>query len=283
MTVETVAIGGRAVRFTNPDKVLWPATGTTKRDLLEYYRAVAPVLLDHIAGRPMTLGRWPDGTGELGWFQTNCPHPPGWIPTHPVRRRNYCLINEEPALVWAVNLATIEFHPLLARVPALDAPDSVLFDLDPGEDVPMGVCATVALDGLEAFPKTSGQWGLHVVVPLGPGHDYAATKRFARATAGHLSAARPGLVVDRMEKARRQGRVFIDWSQNDASKSTVAPYSLRAMPWPSPSTPLRWDEVEAAAAGRLSLRFDGAAVRRRLEAAGDLFRPALDFAQPLPA
>ena len=145
MTVETVAIGGRTVRFTNPDKVLWPATGTTKRDLLEYYRAVAPVLLDHIAGRPMTLGRWPDGTGELGWFQTNCPHPPGWIPTHPVRRRNYCLINEEPALVWAVNLATIEFHPLLARVPALDAPDSVLFDLDPGEDVPMGVCATVDL------------------------------------------------------------------------------------------------------------------------------------------
>ena len=293
-----VEIGGRTLRFTNPDKVLWPASGTTKRDVLDYYLAVAPVLLPHIAGRPLTLGRWPDGTDALGWFQTTCPHPPDWIPTHPVaprrgtgRGRDYCLVNEEAALVWVVNLATIELHPLLARVPDTGRPDRLLFDLDPGEGASIHTCCTVALrlraalseHGLVAFPKTSGQAGLHVVVPLRPGPDYAATKRFARAVAGRLAAAEPELVVDRMDRTLRRGRVFIDWSQNDERKSTVAPYSLRATPWPLASTPLRWDEVEGAAAGHRSLLFDADGVRRRLHEVGDLFRPVLDLAQPLPA
>jgi bifunctional non-homologous end joining protein LigD len=294
--VTAVDVGGRRVRFTNPDKVLWPATHTTKADLLDYYREVAPVLLPHIAGRPLTLGRWPDGTGELGWFQTTCPHPPEWIPTHraPARRgggrgRDYCLVNDEAALVWTVNLGTIELHPLLSRVPHVDVPDCVLFDLDPGVGLDLDACCAVALalraalaaEGLEAFPKTSGQLGLHVVVPLGPGHDYTATKGFARRLAARLAAARPDLVVDRMERARRTGRVFIDWAQNDAAKSTVAPYSLRAMPWPSAATPLRWEEVEAGAAGRLSLRFDAQTVRRRLDDFGDLHRPVLQLDQRL--
>jgi bifunctional non-homologous end joining protein LigD len=296
-TVTTVDAGGRPVRFTNPDKVLWPATGTTKGELLAYYRAVAPVLLPHIGRRPMTLGRWPDGTAELGWFQTTCPHPPGWIGTQAVaarrsggRGRVYCLIDDEAALVWAVNLGTIEFHPLLARVPRLDQPDCVLFDLDPGDGVGLEACCAVALalqqdlaaDGLAAFPKTSGQFGLHVVVPLGAGHDWPATKAYARRLAARLAGGRPDLVVDRMERARRQGKVFIDWSQNDASKSTVAPYSLRAMPWPSASTPLRWEEVADGAAGRETLRFDAGDVRRRLDDLGDLFRPVLDLDQRLP-
>jgi bifunctional non-homologous end joining protein LigD len=290
-------IGGRAVRFTNPDKVLWPATGTTKRDLLDYYRAVTPVLLPHLAHRPLTLGRWPDGVDELGWLQTTCHHHPDWIPTHPVARRrgggfsrDYCLVNEEAALVWAVNLATIEFHPLLSRVPETGRPDAVLFDLDPGEGVSVEGCSRVALwlravladDGLDAFPKTSGQAGLHVVVPLRRGPGYAETKRFARAVAARLTAAHPDAVVDRMERSRRVGKVFIDWSQNDEHKSTVAPYSLRALPWPSPSTPLRWDEVEAAAAGQRCLRFDAPAVLRRLDADGDVFRPVLELDQRLP-
>ena len=294
---EVVDVDGRAVRFTNPGKVLWPASGTTKRDLLDYYRAVAPVLLPHIADRPMTLGRWPDGTGGLGWLQTTCPHPPAWIGTHraPPRRgagpgRNYCLINDEAALVWAVNLAAVELHPLLARRPDTGRPDCLLFDLDPGEGVSIAACCTVALrlrtalaaDGLDAFPKTSGQAGLHLVVPLRPGPGYAATKAFARALAARLVAAEPGLVVDRMDRALRRGRVFIDWSQNDERKSTVAPYSLRATPWPLASTPLRWSEVEGAAAGRRSLLFDAAAVLRRLDEAGDLFRPVLHPAQDLP-
>jgi bifunctional non-homologous end joining protein LigD len=290
-------IDGRAVRFTNPDKVLWPATGTTKRDLLDYYRAVAPVLLSHIAHRPLTLGRWPDGIDELGWLQTTCHHHPDWIPTHPVARRrggglsrDYCLLNEEAALVWAVNLATIEFHPLLSRVPETGRPDAVLFDLDPGEGVSMEGCSRVALwlrdllaeAGLEGWPKTSGQAGLHVAVPVRTGPGYAETKRFAREMAARLAAEHPGLVVDRMERSRRRGRVFIDWSQNDEHKSTVAPYSLRALPWPSPSTPLHWEEVEAAAAGRWPLVFDAAALLRRLDAAGDLFRPVLEPDQRLP-
>jgi bifunctional non-homologous end joining protein LigD len=285
-----VEVGGRAVRFTNPGKVLWPASGTTKGDLLDWYRAVAPVLLPHIAGRPMTLGRWPDGTGELGWLQTTCPHPPGWIDTHraPARRgtgpgRNYCLVNDEAALVWAVNLATVELHPLLHRVPDTGRPDYLLFDLDPGEGASIATCCTVALrlrtalaaDGLEAFPKTSGQAGLHLVVPLRPGPGYAATKAYARALAARLAAAEPGLVVDRMDRSLRRGRVFIDWSQNDERKSTVAPYSLRATPWPLVSTPLRWSEVEDGAAGRRSLLFDTATVLRRLDEAGDLLRPVL--------
>jgi bifunctional non-homologous end joining protein LigD len=166
----------------------------------------------------------------------------------------------------------------------------VLFDLDPGEGVSVEGCSRVALwlravladDGLDAFPKTSGQAGLHVVVPLRRGPGYAETKRFARAVAARLTAAHPDAVVDRMERSRRVGKVFIDWSQNDEHKSTVAPYSLRALPWPSPSTPLRWDEVEAAAAGQRCLRFDAPAVLRRLDADGDVFRPVLELDQRLP-
>ena len=161
----------------------------------------------------------------------------------------------------------------------------------PGDGASMQACCVVAQriraalaeQRLEAFPKTSGAAGLHVVVPLGPGHGYAETKAFARAVAARLAAADPDLVVDRMERTRRRGRVFIDWSQNDERKSTVAPYSLRATVRPLASTPLDWDEVDAAAAGRRSLVFDAAAVRRRLDAAGDLFRPVLDLDQRLPA
>jgi bifunctional non-homologous end joining protein LigD len=294
----TIDVGGRTVRFSNPDKVLWPATGTTKRDLLEYYLAVAAVLLPHLANRPLTLGRWPDGTGELGWLQTTCHHHPEWIPTHPVPRRrgtgpgrDYCLVNEEAALVWVVNLAAIELHPLLACVPDTTQPTSVMFDLDPGPDVSLRACCVVALrirdalaaQGLEGFPKTSGAAGLHVVVPIRPGHTYAQTKAFARAAAARLTREDPSLVVDRMERARRQGRIFIDWSQNDERKSTVAPYSARAMTWPTVSTPLRWDEVEEGAVGDRPLVFGLDAVVRRLESMGDLFRPVLGLDQALPA
>ena len=296
---DTVEVGGRRVRFTNPAKVLWPAAGFTKSDMLDYYRAVADAFLPHIAGRPLTLGRWPDGTARLGWMQTTCPHPPEWIPTHAVPRqtgtgrgRDYCVVNEEAALVWAVNLGAIEFHPLLSRLPAVEHPDTLIFDLDPGEGAGLAAACTVALRlhelltdaGLDAFPKTSGQAGLHVAVPLAAGSTtYPATKAFARATAAGLAAELPELVVDRMRRSERQGKVFVDWSQNDQHKSTVAPYSLRATAWPLVSTPLTWDEVEAGAAGRHNLLFDAAAVLRRLGAGGDLFRPVIDLDQQLPA
>jgi bifunctional non-homologous end joining protein LigD len=291
-------IGGRTVRFTNPDKVLWPDTGTTKGELLDYYLTVAPVLLPHLEQRPLTLGRWPDGVDAQGWFQTTCPHPPEWIPTHPVpsRRgtgagRNYCVVNEAAALVWVVNLAGIELHPLLARRPEVDRPTSVMFDLDPGPGASPGACATTALVvrdtlagyGLRSFPKTSGWSGLHVVVPLAPTHPYTETKRFARGLARRLAQTHPELVVDRSDRSLRSGRVLIDWSQNDQHKSTAAPYSVRALAFPSVSTPLRWEEVEHAAAGAAPLFFDAAAVRRRLDEHGDLFQPVLKLSQLLRA
>jgi bifunctional non-homologous end joining protein LigD len=295
---ETVEVGGRQVRFANPTKVLWPAAGFTKSDMLGYYRAVAAAFLPHIARRPLTLGRWPDGTDRLGWLQTTCPHPPEWIPTHAVPRqtgtgpgRNYCVVNEEAALVWTLNLGAIEFHPLLSRLPTVEQPDTLIFDLDPGEGAGVAQACTVALRlreflagaGLDAFPKTSGQAGVHVAVPLAVGSaTFAATKAYARAAAARLVAELPDLVVDRSRRSERHGKVFVDWSQNDQHKSTVAPYSLRAAPWPLASTPLSWEEVEAGAAGRHNLLFDAAAVVRRLEGRGDLYRPVIDLDQHLP-
>ena len=291
-------IAGRAVRFTNEDKVLWPETGTTKGDLLDYYLSVAPVLLPYLEERPLTLGRWPDGVDAQGWFQTTCPAPPEWIPTHPVAARpgtrrppNYCVVNEVAALVWVVNLAAIELHPLLARRPAVDRPTSLVVDLDPGPGASRATCAAVALlvrealagRGLQSFAKTSGWSGLHVVAPLAATHRYAATKAFARAVARDLAESHPGLVVDRQDRSLRTGRVLIDWSQNDERKSTAAAYSVRALAFPSVSTPLQWEEVEAAAHGAASLMFDTAAVRRRLDRHGDLFRPVLALGQRLPA
>jgi bifunctional non-homologous end joining protein LigD len=291
-------IAGRVVRFTNEDKVLWPETGTTKGDLLDYYLELAPVVLPYLEERPLTLGRWPDGVDAQGWFQTTCPAPPEWIPTHPVAGRpgtrrppNYCVVNEAAALAWVVNLAGIELHPLLARRPAVDRPTTLVFDLDPGPDASLAACARVALlvreclagHGLQAWAKTSGWSGLHVFAPVAPVHPYAETKRFARAAARRLAQSHPDLVVDRQERTLRAGRVLIDWSQNDEHKATAAAYSVRALDFPSVSTPLRWEEVEAAAGGTAPLMFDTDAVRRRLDPLGDLFRPVLDLAQELPA
>jgi bifunctional non-homologous end joining protein LigD len=289
-------IEGRAVRFTNEDKILWPETGTTKGDLLEYYLAVAPVLLPYLEERPLTLSRWPDGVDAQGWFQTTCPAPPDWIPTHPVAGRpgtrrppNYCVVNETAALAWVTNLAAVELHPLLGRRPAVDRPTSLVFDLDPGPGAPLATCAAVALlvrevladQGLRSFPKTSGWSGLHVFVPLAATHRYAETKAFARAVARDLAGSHPGVVVDRQDRALRSGRVLVDWSQNDERKSLAAAYSVRALAFPSVSTPLRWEEVDAAAHGAASLVFDIAAVRRRIDAHGDLFRPVLGLDQQI--
>jgi bifunctional non-homologous end joining protein LigD len=290
-------IAGRSIRFTNEDKVLWPETGTTKGDLLRYYLAVAPVLLPHLEERPLTLGRWPDGVDAQGWFQTTCPAPPEWIPTHPVPGRpgtrrppNYCIVNEIAALAWMVNLAAIELHPLLGRRPAVDRPTALVFDLDPAPDAAPATAAAVAVlvrdvldrDGLRAVPKTSGGFGLHVVVPLAPVHGYAEAKSYVRDVARELAQRHPELVVDRQDRSLRAGRVLIDWNQNDERKSTAAVYSVRALGFPSVSTPLRWEELEAAARGETPLLFDTATVLRRLERLGDLSRPMLESDQRLP-
>jgi bifunctional non-homologous end joining protein LigD len=284
-----------AVEVSNPDKVLWPEAGFTKADLAAYYGAVAGAIVPHLAGRPVTLRRFPDGVDGWGWYQTNCRSAPDWLETAVVDGRDaavfrMCLLETPAALAWAANMAAIELHPLLARVPELDRPTAVVFDLDPGPPADVIDCCELALVlrerlagvGLESFPKTTGSVGLHVYVPLNTTTTYAETRRFARALAESLGDPR---VVTIQRRSARVGKVLVDWMQNDPMRSTVAPYSPRAVPWPTVSTPITWAEVaEALDRGRAELlTFTTETVVERLARHGDLFRPVLEVEQRLPA
>ncbi|MCU1279992.1 MAG: polymerase LigD polymerase domain [bacterium] len=283
---------------SNAEKVLFPRTGFTKGQLVAYYDAVAPVLLPHLAGRPITMARFPDGVDGPGWFQMNCRGHPPWMRTVEIlgrrgQRLRYCLVDSREALLWMSNLATIELHPFLAAADRPDAPLALVFDLDPGPDadvlsaarVAVLVRDTLAARGLASFVKTSGKKGLHVYVPLDGTSGYPATRAFARAIAGELSAAHPDAIVDRMQRSERQARVLIDWRQNAIGLSTVAPYSLRAVPSPAGSTPLDWQELEAALDARRAadLSFTPDAVVARVAQAGDRFAAVLTQHQALPA
>ena len=301
-TPAAAAVGERAdlrgQRFSNWDKVLWPATGTTKGELIAYYVAIAPTLLPHLRGRPITLRRWPDGVEGRSFFEKNCPrHRPEWIATaavdHDGRRVRYCLLDEVAALAWVANLAAIELHPSLSVAADMDHPTAVVFDLDPGPPAGLAECAEVALVleglfahlGLASVVKTSGSKGLQVYVPLAPGAaTYARTKPFARRIAELLEQRMPDLVVSRMTKRLRAGKVLVDWSQNDRAKTTVGVYSVRARERPTVSTPLTWEELRAAhAAGRADrLVFELGDVLARVEEHGDLFAPLLGSDQRLP-
>jgi bifunctional non-homologous end joining protein LigD len=287
-----VEVDGRTLRFSSLDKVLWPEAGVTKRELLDYYRNVAAALLPHLADRPVTLARFPDGVDRYGWYQTNCRGRPDWMPTRRIRDQEYCVLNDLPSLLWAANMGTIELHPFLARSDRLQEPDAVVFDLDPGPPADILDCCRVALllrealaaDGLAAFAKATGSLGLHVYVPLNSPASYARTKPFARRVAATLAERHPDSVVDEMPKRLRRGKVFVDWGQNDATKSTIAAYSLRAMAWPTVSAPLGWDEVERAAAEHRTdlLTIGPRDALDRLESLGDLFEPVLGVKQTLP-
>lgn len=274
------------VALSNLDKVLFPETGFTKGDLLAYYDAVAPVLLPHLAGRPITMARFPDGVGAPGWFQMSCRGHPPWMRTAEIigrrgQRLHYCLVDDRDALLWMINLGTIELHPFLACAADPDVPRDVVFDLDPGPDAGALDAAAVALlvrdalatRGHRSLVKTSGKKGLHVYAPLDGGWRYAESRAFARSLAAELARAHPDAITDRIAKSERQGRVLIDWRQNAIGLSTVAPYSLRALPWPLVSTPLGWSEVEAALAGgrAAALAFTPRAVVDRVARFGDLF------------
>lgn len=288
-----VEVEGRRVALSSPDRVLWPATGFTKGEMIAYYAAVAPALLPHLRDRPLTLKRYPEGVDRGFWFDKQCAHAPDWIPRTTVASRmiagktlNYCLVNDLPALVWAANHAAVELHPLLAAATDVERPTVVAFDLDPGAPAGMAEARAVAIDlrglldglGLATWPKTSGGKGIHVFVPLNTPVGYDDTKRFARAVAALLAERHPDRVTDRMDKSRRPGKVFVDWSQNDPTKTTVVAYSLRAQRRPTVSTPLTWDEVEAGG----DLAFGPDEVLARVEAHGDLFAPVLDVRQTLP-
>ncbi len=293
-------IGERTLTLSNLDKVLYPAVAFTKRQVIDYYNRVAPVLLPHLKNRPITLKRYPNGVDGFFFYEKQCPsHRPDWVKTTEVASRreagkiDYCMMNDLSALIWAANLTDLELHTFLHCAPAITRPTALAFDLDPGPPAEMALCCRVGLWlreileglGLQSFPKTSGSKGLQVYVPLHTAVTYEETKGFARGLAQRLAAEHPEQVVSRMQKSLREGKVFIDWSQNDEHKTTINVYSLRAKPHPTVSTPLSWDEVEQAArkgtAG--SLVFESEAVLRRVEQQGDLFAPLLTLQQRLPA
>lgn len=284
--------GGRTVLLSSPEKVLYPATGFTKLDLARYYLAVAPVLLPHVAGRPVTLARFPDGVDAQGWYQTNCPGGrPEWMGIARVRgvrgqTLHYCILDEPASLAWAANMAAIELHPLLATAGDGGHPRELVVDLDPGPPAGLAECARLALrlrarleaTGLRAFPKLSGGRGLHLHAPLEGEGGFEGTKAFARALARDLAREAPDLVTDRMPLAERTGKVLVDWRQNDAGRSLIAPYSLRAASAPLVAAPLRWDEVEALADGGPRPWLGPAEVLARLDRDGDLLAAASSIA-----
>jgi bifunctional non-homologous end joining protein LigD len=294
-----VEVQGRKLSLTNLDKVLYPATGFTKGQVVDYYVRIAPYLVPHLAGRPLTMKRYPGGVEEEYFFEKNAPmHRPDWVKTAPVwsegnkRTVNYLLANDLPTLVWIANLASIELHPSLSLSTDISTPTMIVFDLDPGPPANIVQCAQVGLwvreifdhFGLQSFPKTSGSKGLQIYVPLNTKTTYEQTKSFAQAIARLLEHEHPDLVVSDMKKAVRTNKVFVDWSQNDQHKTTISVYSLRAREHPTVSTPVTWDEVEQALkkkdAGRLV--FEAKDVLARVEKMGDLFEPVQKLKQKLP-
>jgi bifunctional non-homologous end joining protein LigD len=291
-----VEIDGRTVRLTNLDKVLYPS-GFTKAEVVDYHARVAPWIVPHLAGRCLTFRRYPDGTDREGFFEKRCPsHRPDWVPVAlgPGDRRGgieYCRIEEPAAMVWAANLAAIELHAPMATADDLDTPKALVFDFDPGPGTSIVDCCEVALGvrgvldsvGLEGWCKTSGSKGLQMYVPLNsPGATHSGAADFALAVGQVMERQMSGRVTTVMAKAERKGKVFVDWSQNAHHKTTIAPYSLRARPRPTVSTPVSWDEVEECAASGEDLGFESADVLERLDDLGDLFEPVLTIVQELP-
>jgi bifunctional non-homologous end joining protein LigD len=296
-TERTVEVDGRRLKVSNLDKVLYPDAAFTKAEVIDYYVRVAPAMLPHIADRGLTLRRYPNGVDGQSFFEKRCPsHRPDWVGTFdgPGDRNGtigYCALDSTAALAWAANLAALELHAPMARGTDIDSPTMCVFDLDPGPGTGIPQCAEVALDiravldrlaGLQCLAKTSGSKGLQLYVPLNTPHTHEHCSSFALAVAQVLEKHHGDRVTSVMAKALRKDKVFIDWSQNSRHKTTVAVYSLRARPRPTVSTPVTWDEVDAAAAGG-GLTFEAADVLARVEADGDLFAPALTLEQELPA
>ncbi len=294
-----VEVDGRKLKLTNLDKVLYPAAGFTKGQVVDFYVRIAPVLVPHLNGRPLTMKRYPEGVDHEYFFEKNAPmHRPDWVKTAPIwsesnhRTINFLLANDLTTLVWIANLASIELHPSLSLASDIATPTMIVFDLDPGPPANIVQCVQVGIwvreifdhFGLQSFPKTSGSKGLQIYIPLNMKTSYQQTKSFAQAIARLLEQEHPELVVSDMKKAIRANKVFVDWSQNDLHKTTISVYSLRAREHPTVSTPVTWDEVEQALkkkdAGRLV--FEAKDVLARVEKMGDLFEPVQKLKQKLP-
>ncbi len=294
-----VSVGGRTLKLSNLDKVLYPKAGFTKGQVLDYYHRVAPMLLPHLAGRPLTLKRYPDGVDGESFYEKHCPRfRPAWFHTADIPSTAkaavipFCVVDDLPSLMWVANLASLELHTSLSKAKDIGRPTALAFDLDPGPPADALTCGEVALLirgilehlGLQGFVKTSGSKGLQLYVPLNGPVTYDETKNFARAVARLLEEQHPALVTSEMKKELRPSKVFIDWSQNDQHKTTVCVYSLRARDRPTASTPLRWEEVEAAVkSGKLAkITFEAPEVVKRTEKLGDLFESMENLKQSLP-
>ena len=295
MADSLVDIEGRRLKLTNLDKVLYPETGFTKGEVIDYYARIAPAILPHLRNRCVTFKRFPNGVDGKSFFEKRCPsHRPEWVRVGigPGDRRggiDYCVLDDTPSLVWAANLAALELHTPMSFTPDMTQPNMVVFDLDPGPPAGMTECAEVALDlrdaldsiGLQIFPKTSGSKGLQLYLPLNTPHTTEQARSFALAIGQVMAKHHPDRVLTDMKKDLRTGKVFIDWSQNADFKTTICAYSLRARPHPTVSTPVTWDEVEEAANDE-PLSFEAPDVLARVESMGDLFAETRTLEQTLP-
>lgn len=298
-TESVVEIEGRHLRLSNLDKVMYPEAGFTKAQIIDYYVRIAPALLPHLRGRPLTMKRYPNGVTGQFFYEKNCPsHRPDWVQTAEIwspgnnKWMKYCMVEDLPTLAWAANLADIELHTSLSHATDVLRPTMIVFDLDPGAPANIVQCCQVGLwvrrifefFGMQAFAKTSGSKGMQVYVPLNTPVTYDQSKPFAHELARMLERAHPELVVSDMKKALRVGKIFVDWSQNDDYKTTVCVYSLRAKDRPTVSTPITWEEVERCYKKQDSdmLVFDSNQVLDRVQKHGDLFEPVLKLKQTLP-
>jgi len=292
-------VEGRKLALSNLNKVLYPKTGFTKGQLIDYYIQIGPVLLPHLKDRPLTMKRYPDGVDQPYFYEKNCPsHRPSWVKTAKVwsegnqREMQYCLVQDLATLVWAANLADIELHTSLALKKDVARPTMMVFDLDPGAPADIVQCCQVGLwlrdlladMKLKSWAKTSGSKGLQIYVPFNTAITFDQTKELSRALAEYLEQQHPKLVISKMAKALRTGKVFVDWSQNDEHKTTVNVYSLRAKDEPTASTPVQWDEVEATLKKKKAtqLVFTSDQVLQRVERLGDIFAPVERLKQKFP-
>jgi bifunctional non-homologous end joining protein LigD len=300
MEKSSMTVNERDIPLSNLKKVLYPWQGFTKLQVLEYYIRAAPFMLPHLKDRALTLKRYPDGVEEDYFFEKRCPkYSPKWVKTAEVpygagKHMRVCLADDLQTLIWVENLASIELHVPQCRASSPLSPDSVVFDLDPGEGAGVLECAKVALilremlSGmkLESVVKTSGKKGLHAFVPVNSkGYTFDDTKNFSRAIAAIIQKNYPALVTSKMDKVLRVKKVFINWSQNDASKTMVAAYSLRADTAPSVSMPLDWKQLKKLS-GQSDPRkffFTPEQAVAEAEKSGDIFRPMLDKKQKLPS
>jgi bifunctional non-homologous end joining protein LigD len=281
-----VKVDGREIELSNLDKVLYPEAGFTKGEVIDYYTRVAPVLLPHLRDRPLTRIRYPNGVGAKGFFEKNAPAgTPDWVrverlpaPGSSMGREmlDYIVCDDLPTLVWLANLAALELHTPQWKVSSKGCPDRLVVDLDPGPPASIRECCVVAVrmrerlaeDGITAYPKTSGKKGMQLACPISGKQPADKVSAYTRKIAQELERADPKMIVSRMAKQLRPGKVFIDWSQNNAAKTTIAPYSLRAQPVPTVSTPLTWDEVESGEV--VPAQLTAPLVLQRVEEYGDL-------------